>query len=72
MGRLIEIGLSVQSWESNHRRQINQCLDAGCPPGEVEDIRKALSSSIKATDPDLTKAELDLLTRIEITGITHD
>jgi len=72
MSRLVTIGLAVQRWESNNLRQLNTCLDAGCPPGTVEDIRKAVSSAIKVADPDLTKVELDMLTRIEITGIAHD
>jgi len=68
MSRLFDVALGVISWENNHLKQINDCLKRGCPPGEVEDIRKALADAIKNADGDLTKSELDVLTKIELKG----
>lgn len=68
MSRLFDIAMGVISWEHNHLRQINTCLEHGCPPGEVEDLRKALGDVIKNCDHDLPKAGVDVLTSIELRG----
>lgn len=68
MSRLLTIALEVTSWEHNHLRQINTCVEHGCPPGEVDDLRKALGDVIRNCDGDLPKAGIEVLTAIELRG----
>lgn len=71
MSRLFDIGIKVLAWENNHLRQINACIDHGCPPGEIDDLRKALGDVIKQADDELPKRGIEVLTSIELRGALH-
>jgi len=68
MSRLFDIAMAIMSWEHNHVRQINECLDKGCPPGLVADIRKELHHVVRVADSTLTKSESDWLVNFELKG----
>jgi len=72
MSRLLAIGVAAQSWFGNNLRQINECFDQGCPHGGVTDLRKSLSYCLQSAEPGLTKTELDMLIKIELSESSDD